>query len=68
MVIKHRTVDSFFVLCRNAAILSFLFVLTKFQIKENYLSGHCLVPVSLVSFQLTFDLFSLILLLLLLLL
>ena len=58
MVIKHGTADcGFFVLCWNAAILSFYFILTKFQIKGNYLLGHCLVPVSLkVSFQSTCDL------------
>ena len=49
MVIRHETGDCFFVLCWNAAILSFLFILTKFQIKGNYLLGHCLVPVSLQS-------------------
>ena len=53
---KHGIGDCFFVLCWNAAILSFLFILTKFQIKGNYLLGHCLIPV---SFQSTFDLFSL---------
>ena len=47
MVIKHGTADCFFVLCWNAAILSFHFILTKFQIKGNYLLGHCLVPVDL---------------------
>ena len=57
MVIKHGTADCFFVLCWNAAILSFHFILTKFQIKGNYLLGHCIVPVSLkVSFQSTCDL------------
>ena len=36
MLIKHRTVDCFFVLCGNAAILSFIFILTKYQTKGNY--------------------------------
>ena len=49
MVIKHGTGDYFFVLCWNATILSFHFILTKPQIKGNYLLGHCLVPVSLQS-------------------
>ena len=62
MVIKHGTVDCVFVLCWNAAILSFLFILMKFQVKGNYivfvgsLSRSSLSPV---SFQSTFDLFSL---------
>ena len=47
MVIKHGTVDCFFVLCWNAAILSFLFILTKFQTKGNYCS--CRVTVSFQS-------------------
>ena len=49
MVIKHETGDYFFVLCWNATILSFNFILTKPQIKGNYFLGHCLVPVSLQS-------------------
>ena len=49
MVIKHGTCNYFFVLCWNATILSFHFILTKTQIKGNYLLGHCLVPVSLQS-------------------
>ena len=55
MVIKHGTGDCVFVLCWSAVILSFLFILTKFQIKETI----CWVTVAPVSFQSTFDLFSL---------
>ena len=59
--IKHGTGDCFFVLCWNATILLFLFILTKFQIKGKDLLGHCLVLVSLQSRQChsTFDPFSL---------
>ena len=35
MVMIHGTVDCCFVLCRTAVILSFLFILTKFQTKGN---------------------------------
>ena len=63
MVIKHGTVDCFFVLCWNAAILSFLFILVKFQVKGNYIvfvgspSRSIFSPI---PFRSTFDLFSLI--------
>ena len=43
---KHGIGDCF---CWNAAILSFLFIHTKFQIKGNYFLGHCFVPVSFQS-------------------
>ena len=49
MVIKHGTGDYFFVLCWNATIMSFHFILTKPKIKGNYLLSHCLVPVLLQS-------------------
>ena len=55
MVIKHGTVDYFFFLCRNAAILSFL-VSNKRKLVVGSLSCSSLAPV---SFQLTFDPFSL---------
>ena len=54
MVIKHGTVDYFFFICRNAAILSFL-VSNKRKLVVRSLSRSSLAPV---SFQLTFDPFS----------
>ena len=54
MVIKHGTVDCFFVLCRNAAILSFL-VSNKRKLVVGSLSRSSLAPV---SFQSTFDPFT----------
>ena len=51
MVIIHGTVDCFFLLCRNAAILSFLFSLTKFQtrllVTVSFQSRSSVVPVDL---------------------
>ena len=56
MVIKHGTGDYFFVLCWNATILSFPFILTKPQIKGNFsLSHSSLAPV---SFQSAYDPFK----------
>ena len=56
MVIKHGTGDYFFVLCWNATILSFPFILTKPQIKGNFsLSRSSLAPV---SFQSAYDPFK----------